>query len=133
MKLYLVVLTLLAGLLGFLVFTRPDAETILLRAPGALYQQLEGGKIENLYTVKVLNKTTREMPIEFKLENVPGAVRVMSGAGFKVAKDNLAQTSLLIVLDKKTLTGPTTKLQVGVYSNGKHIKTVKTVFVGPRD
>jgi hypothetical protein len=73
------------------------------------------------------------MPIEFKLENVPGEVRVMSGVGFKVAKDNLAQTSLLIVLDKKTLTGPTTKLQVGVYSNGKHIKTVKTVFVGPRD
>jgi cytochrome c oxidase accessory protein FixG len=133
MKLYLVVLMLLAGLLGFLVFTRPDAETILLRAPGALFQQLEGGKIENLYTVKVLNKTTREMPIEFKLENVPGEVRVMSGAGFKVAKDTLAQTPLLIVLDKKTLTGPTTKLQVGVYSNGKHIKTVKTVFVGPRD
>src|SRR6185369_16230546 len=40
MGLYLVAITALAGVLGILVFTRCDVETMLLRAPGALFQQL---------------------------------------------------------------------------------------------
>jgi cytochrome c oxidase accessory protein FixG len=132
MALYLIALTALATLLGILVFTRPDVETILLRAPGSLYQQLDDGRIQNLYTVKVVNKTAREIPIEFKLENVPGQVSLMGRTDFKVAKDNLAQTSLLVRLEPGVIKSPSTKLEVGVYSNDKRLETVNTVFVGPR-
>jgi len=133
MAMYLVALTALAGVLAVLMFTRTDVETILLRAPGALYTQMADGRIENLYTVKVVNKTARKIPIEFKLENIDGQVRLMSGSGFSVAKDNLAQTSLLIALKPETVTGPSIKLKLGVYSNGKRLETVNTVFAGPRD
>ena len=108
-------------------------ETILLRAPGALYQQLDDGRIRNLYTVKVLNKTARDMQIEFKIENLPGEVRIMGAPEFQVRKDNLAQTSLLIEMEKSALTAASTKLRIGVYSNNKRLETVKTVFAGPRN
>jgi len=133
MGMYLVALTALAGVLGILMFTRPDVETILLRAPGALYQELNDGRIENLYTVKVVNKTAREIPLEFKLENVRGQVSLMGSQDFKVANDNLAQTSMLIALDRSTIKSPTTKLKIGVYANGKRVNTVNTMFIGPRD
>lgn len=133
MGMYLVALAALAGVLGILMFTRPDVETILLRAPGALYQELNDGRIENLYTVKVVNKTAREIPLEFKLENVRGQVSLMGSQDFKVASDNLAQTSMLIALDRNTINSPTTKLKIGVYANGKRVNTVNTMFIGPRD
>jgi cytochrome c oxidase accessory protein FixG len=133
MAMYLFALTALAGLLTVLMFTRGDVETILLRAPGALYTQLGDGRIENLYTVKVVNKTAREIPIEFKLENIDGQVTLMGGPDFIVPKDHLAQTSLLIALKLDAVTASSTKLTIGVYSNGKCLETVNTVFVGPRN
>jgi cytochrome c oxidase accessory protein FixG len=133
MAMYLVALGVLASVLGVLMFTRPDVETILLRAPGALYQQLDDGRLQNLYTVKVVNKTAREIPLEFKLENVPGKISLMGGQDFKVAPDNLAQTSLLIFLDSSTAKSAATKLKIGVYANGRRLSTVNSVFVGPRN
>ncbi len=132
MLLYTVVLTALVSLFLFLVFTRAAVETTILRAPGALFQQTADGKIENIYTVKVINKTSRDLPLELKLENLSGTLRVMSPGQFAVPKEKLAQTSVLIELEPGQLTGPATKLLIGVYSGGKRLETVKTAFVGPR-
>ena len=132
MAMYFVALGGLGVLLAVLLYTRADVEIILLRAPGTLYMQLDDGRIENLYTVKVLNKTAREMPIEFRLENVTGQVSLMGDPDFRVAKDNLAQASLLIDLPPGSMTDSSTKLKIGVYSNGRKLQTVNSVFVGPR-
>ncbi len=132
MLLYSVVLTALIALFLFLVFTRAALETTMLRAPGALFQQTAEGGIENIYTVKIINKTSRDLPVELKLENLPGRLRVMSPGQFTVPKEKLAQTSVLIELDPKDLTGPATKIEIGIYSGGKRLETVKTAFVGPR-
>jgi len=107
-------------------------DTTLLRAPGALFQQTAEGRIQNLYTIKVINKTSRDLPVELKLENVPGTVRLMGAGLFIVPKANLAQTSVLIELDSAALAGPNTKLKLGIYSNGQRLETVSTSFAGPR-
>ena len=132
MGMYVFALAALAGVLAVLMFTRTDVETILLRAPGTLYTRLADGRIENLYTVKVVNKTAREIPLEFKLENVGGQISLMGSPEFHVRKDNLAQTSLLILLQPQEIKSSAMKLKVGVYSNGQRLETVNTVFVGPR-
>ena len=59
------------------MFTRSDASTTLLRAPGALFQQMPDGHFSNLYTVKVVNKTSRAMAITLKLESPAGDLQVM--------------------------------------------------------
>ena len=133
MAVYLGVLLLLAALLGALVFSRNDVETMLLRAPGGLFQQLNDGRIENLYTVTVVNKTARDLPLEFRLEDFPGEISLMGSREFTVKKDNLAQTSMLIALKPAALQSSTTKIIVGVYSHGKRIETVKTTFISPRE
>ena len=115
-----------------LVFTRTEVETTLLRAPGALFQQTADGHYSNLYTVKVVNKTSREVPIQMKLENISGDLQVM-GADIVVAPEKLAEDSILIVLDQSALKSGTTPVVVGIYSHGKRIQTIKTSFIGPRN
>jgi len=133
MWLYMVAITALAGVLAILVFTRTDVETMLLRAPGALYQELNDGRIENLYTIKLMNKTTRDLGVHLKLENIKGTISIMGTGELNVLQAALAQTSVLIAVDPKQLTGQTTKVRIGVYdSRGKRMETIKTVFVGPR-
>lgn len=132
MKLYATVLTALIGLFLFLVFTRTDVQTLLLRAPGALYQPTADGHISNLYTLKVVNKTSHDIPLELRLENIAGKITIM-GRELTVPKEQLGQSSVLVELDRGQLSGANTPLRVGVYSHGKKLETVETVFVGPRD
>jgi hypothetical protein len=128
---YSVVLVALASVLAFLVFTRSDVEATLLRAPGALFQQTSSGEIENLYTLKVVNKTSHDIPLELKLENVKGTLKLMGGA-LIVPKEQLAQTPVLIALAPEKLTAGRAKLSIGIYADGKRVETVETVFIGPR-
>jgi cytochrome c oxidase accessory protein FixG len=129
---YTLLLFALGGLLVFLVFTRSDVQATLLRAQGALFQQMPDGHFSNLYTIRVVNKTHRAMPVELKLENVTGDVRVM-GQALVVPPEKQAETSVLIELDRQTMTGGKTPLVVGMYSEGRRLRTLKTAFIGPRD
>jgi hypothetical protein len=129
---YCVLLVGLISLWTFLVFTRTEVETTFLRAPGTLFQQMPDGHFSNLYLVKVVNKTSREVPIELKLENVAGTLQVM-GQQIVVAPQKLAENSILVELDSSAMKSGTTPLTVGVYSNGKRIQTIKTSFIGPRN
>lgn len=128
---YCVILTLLGfGLLALLV-TRKDMDTTLLRTSGGLFQATAEGKINNLYLVKFTNKTRRDMPIELKLENFDGRLEVTGGHSFVPAEKQI-ETSVLVQIDPAKLTASSTPLVVGVYSGGKRIDTLKTIFIGPR-
>jgi len=129
---YTVVLVALGVLLGFLIFTRSDVQSTLLRAQGALFQQMPNGHFSNLYTIRVVNKTSREIPIQLKLENTRGELQVM-GQAIVVLPQKQAETSVLIELDPAVMKPGTTPLVVGVYSQGRRLETLKTGFIGPRD
>ena len=130
---YTVLLVGLISLFLYLLFSRSDVQTTLLRAPGALFQKTADGDIQNVYTLKLVNKTSFDIPVRMKLENVPGTLTVMGGGELVVPKEELLQTSVLIVIDPRVLPAPNTKLNIGIYSRGKLIETAHTVFVGPRD
>ena len=129
---YAAVLTALISLFVFLLFTRTAVDCTLLRAPGGLYQDDGDGRISNLYTLKAVNKSRNPLPLELRLETPAGALKVMGNEQFVVPKEDLAQTSLLIVFDRAALKGAKTKLRIGIYANGKRIDTLNTTFIGPR-
>lgn len=128
---YAVVLAALISLFLFLLFTRTEVQTTLLRAPGALFQTMPNGRISNLYIVKLVNKTHHDIPVELKLEGGEGELRVM-GQGLTVPAEKLFETSVLIEIEPSRLHGGNVPLVIGVYRRGERIETLKTVFVGPR-
>jgi cytochrome c oxidase accessory protein FixG len=133
MGLYSAVLSALVGLFLILLFTRTDVQSIFLRAPGALFQQMPDGKISNLYTLKILNKIHRDLPIDLRLENSSGQLTLMGSDHFVAPKEDLAETSVLIAIDPAQLPSHKTKLRVGVYSKGERLETINTIFIGPRN
>jgi len=129
---YSVLLAALIGLWAFLVFTRSDVGATLLRAQGALFQKMPDGHFSNLYTIRVVNKTSRAIPIQLKLENLPGNLQVMD-KDIVVPPQKQTETSVLIDLDPAVMKPGATPLVVGVFSGARRLETLKTSFIGPRD
>ncbi len=130
---YSVVLVVLGIILGVLLFNRSDAEATLLRAPGSLFQQMPDGRFSNLYTVQVINKTSRDLPVELKLESPAGSLEIMGAGTIRVPAQKLSENSVILELDTNAMRSGTTPVVIGVYSNGKKMQTLKTAFVGPRN
>ena len=129
---YCVVLAALVSLLAVMIFTRADVEATLLRAPGSLFQQMPDGHFSNLYTVRIVNKTSREMPVELRLESPAGSLQVMGGK-LTVPPQKLVENSLLVELDPAAMKTGATPVVLGVYAGGKRLQTLKTAFIGPRN
>jgi len=128
---YGVVLTVLASLLAVMIFTRTDVEATLLRAPGSLFQQMPDGHYSNLYTLRITNKTAREMPVELRLERPAGSLQIMGGS-LVVPPQKQSENSVLVELDPAAMHSGNTPVILGVYQNGKKLQSLKTAFIGPR-
>ena len=129
---YAVVLFALATALALMIFTRADVEATMLRAPGSLFQKMPDGHYSNLYTIRVVNKTSRDLLVELHLENLPGHVRVMGEGKILVPAQKLVENSVLIEIDPEAMHYGTTPVTVGIYSGNRQLQIIKTAFIGPR-
>jgi len=127
---YTTILILLTSFLSYLLVSRDDVETHILRAPGSLYQTMPNGDINNLYLMKVMNKTVQEVPMELKLESPPGILTV-PGGNLLVPPEAMKESAVIVQLARENLSGSTTPVVIGVYENGKPISRIKTSFIGP--
>jgi cytochrome c oxidase accessory protein FixG len=130
MAAYSVVLLLLTSALVLMLVTRDDVDARVLRTAGQLYQSLPGGKISNLYNIKLVNKTRKDIPVSMKLENMQGEITVV-GKDFMVPKESHFQSSFFVKIDGRQLLKRKTTIVLGVYRGGKKIETIKTTFLGP--
>lgn len=130
MKAYSAVLLALIGLETALLVTRSDYDATILRARGLLYQERPHREISNLYTVKIVNKTREDLPVELMIEGMKGRI-VMMGKKVAVKAEGVATGQFFAYLNQDELKKRKTPLRIGVYSNGKRIKTVKTTFFAP--
>ncbi|MBL7919907.1 MAG: cytochrome c oxidase accessory protein CcoG [Bacteroidia bacterium] len=131
MKAYSAVLLLLIGIESFLLISRSDYDATIIRAKGMLYQEQPNNQVSNLFTIKLVNKTRKDLPVEIKVEGFPNANIEIVGKHLSVKKEDMTQGSFFIFLNKQDIKKRKTELKVGIYSNGKLIKTVKTNFLGP--
>ncbi|MEL6303939.1 MAG: cytochrome c oxidase accessory protein CcoG, partial [Bacteroidota bacterium] len=133
MKGYTAVLTILTGVLIGMLFLRSELEANILRLPGQLYQRKENNIISNVYTYKLVNKTTNDIEkVSFKLLSHKGSIILVSQDNFKVGAEQLAEGTLFIEINNSALTGDKDELKIGVYSGEELIETTFTKFLAPR-
>jgi len=133
MKGYAAVLLILMGVLTGMLFLRNDVEATILRLPGQLYEHKENNIISNVYTYKVINKTTDAIEgVSYKLLSHKGSIRLVSNAQFEVPKQGFAEGTLFIEINQSALKKDKVRLKIGVYSGEKLIETTVTNFLGPR-
>ncbi len=128
---YSSVLLILIGLEIFLFAQRGKIETLMLRTPGMLFQELEDGNISNLYNYQLINKSNEILQIEFKCKNIPQAIFEPIGSTPTTKENENTEGAIFIKIQGDDLTGRKTNLKIEVYGNGELIDEVKTTFIGP--
>ncbi|AXP79529.1 Putative electron transport protein YccM [Mariniflexile rhizosphaerae] len=134
MKGYMAVLTILVGLLIGMLFLRNDVEATVLRLPGQLFEHKENNIISNVFTYKLINKTTNDIEdVSFKLLSHKGTLKLVATSNsFTVPKSGIAKGTLFVEINNAVLTGDRNKIKIGVYQGDTLIETTTANFLGPR-
>ncbi|GAA3614448.1 cytochrome c oxidase accessory protein CcoG [Flavivirga amylovorans] len=134
MKGYIAVLSIMIGLLIGMLFLRNDVEANVLRLPGQLYEHKENNVISNVFTYKLVNKTTNDInDVSFKLMSHKGDLKlVATHDSFIVPRQGIAEGTLFIEINNAALTGDRNKIKIGVYKSDTLIETTTANFLGPR-
>jgi cytochrome c oxidase accessory protein FixG len=134
MKGYIAVLLILTGFFIGLLLLRNDVEATILRLPGQLYEHKQDNIISNVFTYKLVNKTTKDIKnVSFKLRKYKGTIKLVSTTNdFTVPAQGIAQGTLFIEIAKSELKGDKNKLTIDVYNGNEPIETTTVNFLGPR-
>ncbi len=133
LKGYTAVLAILTAVLVGMLFLRNDVEANILRLPGQLYERKDNNIISNVFTYKIVNKTTIAIEdVHFKLKSHKGKVLMVSDHNFVIEKQGIAEGTLFIEINAAALSGDKDRLMIDVYSRDKLIETTTTSFMGPR-
>ena len=127
---YSFVLLLLTSALAVMLITRSDVDARILRAAGQMFQTLPDGRVSNLYNIKLVNKTRKEIPVTMRLENINGEIDVVQKS-MVVPKESYFQTSFFVKIERQLVSKRKTPIVLGVYQGDKRIETIKTTFLGP--
>ena len=127
---YSSILILILSVLSYLLVTRSDLSINILRTPGLLFQEQPDNKCSNIYDLNITNKSFNYTPIELKLKNVEGELKLL-GDELNLKPQKKHDSKFLLILPKTSIAKMNTPITILVYSNDKLLKEVKTSFLGP--
>ncbi len=129
---YTVILVALMGLLSYLLISRTDVETTVLRVPGQMFQRTPDGNISNLYSIQVINKTFDDIALNIKLLNHEHAAITRVGeATLLVPANGMVNGVYFVEIPSSQISKAKTPIMLGVYRGEELIEKVKTNFLGP--
>ncbi len=128
--LYSVLLTILLSVLVIILSVRSHVQATILRSPGMSYTETNG-KVMNIYSIKVLNKTFTPIAITLKLEDIDGNIDLVGKKDIVAPSEDYGEGIIRISIPKKLVTGIDMKVKIGVYSGDERLQTINTAFMGP--
>ena len=134
MKFYTVLLIFLTGILATLLLTRKDIDGTIVRTRGQLYQERGTDSLSNLFNIKIINKTIKDIPVTLHLEGdaaTIGKIEMVGAREVLLKQEDQATGSFFIILPRSYITKRKMKLEVGLYEGDKKVTSIKTNFTGP--
>ncbi len=132
-KAYTGLLIILFIFLGTLIATRKNIETFVGRVKGQTYQVKENGAVSNLFEAKIINKSKLDIPIELKLVDGQGTIKMVGRTDTQLLlkKEAINKATFFIELPKEAIATRSSKVKLGIYRDGKLYQTIETKFLGP--
>lgn len=127
---YSVLLVALTGVLAYLLITRTDFSINILRTPGLLFQEQPGDMVSNIYDLNVVNKTFRQVPVNLKLENINGELKLI-GKDLVLEPQGIIDAKFMILIPESEINRMNIPVEIGVYSTDKLLEKIKTSFLAP--
>lgn len=131
-KAYTVVLLLMIGFLGFLLYNSGDVEAKFIKPAGSTFF-IRDSKITNTYNFTFLNKSNREEIITIKvLEPNHGEITLSQSNKIKIKKGDMTKGTINISFPEKEIKLSKQNISIGIYNEkGELLDTFKTYFEGP--
>ncbi len=105
----------------------------ILRVPGTIYQEIDSLNISNIYNTKILNKSSDEKILTFKLlEPSEGSIQ-LAIPEVKIGVHGTYESVLIIKIPKKRLKAKSTDIKIGIFDNNILLETSAFNFIGPTD
>src|SRR5690606_1255147 len=113
-----------------MLFLRNDVEARVLRLPGQLYEHKDNNIISNVFTYKLINKTTKDINhVSFKLKKYKGTIKLVSTESeFTVPQQGMAEGTLVVEVTDHYCNSDKNKLISGVYGGDELIETTTVNF-----
>jgi cytochrome c oxidase accessory protein FixG len=127
---YSLVLLALISVEAFLLITRSELEVNSVRTRNTLFTVEPDGEIGNLYNIKLINKTSEEMNIEFKIEG-KNAHFDWIGHHHNLEAGEMKNGELFIYVPLNELPSQRNDVKLEIYSNGELKATENLVLLAP--
>lgn len=131
-KAYTVVLLLMVGFLGFLLYNRGDVEAKFIKPAGSSFF-VRDAKITNTYSYTFLNKRNKDAVITIKvLEPQHAEVTLSESNKIKIKKGEITKGTVNISFPESEIKLSKQNISIGIYDDkGELLDTFKTYFEGP--
>lgn len=132
MKATSLILVLLIGFLGFLMYDRGSLEAKFIKPAGSTYF-IKDGRISNTFVYTFLNKSNEQKTLTVKVLNADHARIEFFGSEKIILKgDQILKGNINISFPENEIRFSKQNLAIGVYDEkGKLLDTFETVFEGP--
>ena len=127
---YSCILLVLMGIFTAMIFSRTDVDGRLLRAKGSTYQFRDDGTVTNLYSLELINKTTKDIDYELVSEDKDIEIQIVNPISHLPREGN-AKLSLFLIAKKANIKEYKTNIKLNVVADGNVIETMKTTFIAP--
>ncbi|MBT4098104.1 MAG: cytochrome c oxidase accessory protein CcoG [Gemmatimonadetes bacterium] len=130
---YGAVLVALLVTVVILFSTRAQVQAVILREPGKLYNELSDGRLSNFYSVKIINKTFEEIPVEIRLLTPPEGELIYLGDFSSVPPQGIAEGRFYLALPRNILSAGRNDIHFSVVSGSESVSEITSSFLAPHD
>jgi len=127
---YSVVLLVLFSSLSFMLVSRSDIKTTLLRAAGTIYQLRDDGTVSNLYNAELVNKTTNWVKFEMKPVDSDTKIQYVREKNI-INKGSSVKVTFFVIRSQKRVNKYKSEIEIEIWSDGKFVDKIKTNFIAP--
>lgn len=131
---YSVVMFLLVGVSFAILATRKSVEAHVFRIPGSTYSENEDGKITNMYTLELVNKTFEDKTFGVQLSPAhsgTNAQLVLTDQDSILQLNQEEKKVIMITMEQRDIHENDVPMQLDVYVNGEIINRINTNFLAP--
>lgn len=132
MKATMVILTLLIGFLGFLMYDRGSMEAKFIKPAGSTFF-IKNGKITNTFIYTLLNKSNEKKTLTIKVLNPKNAeINFFGNEKIILKGDQILKGNINISFPEKEIRFSKQNMTIGVFDEkGNLVDSFETVFEGP--
>ncbi|SDZ94898.1 cytochrome c oxidase accessory protein CcoG [Pedobacter hartonius] len=128
---YAAVLLLLMGTLAYLLVSRSDVETTILRAGGTQYQLRDKEHtVSNLYNAELVNKTTRPLRFAIVPDNPLAKIQYIQKED-RLAVGGSIKITFFVILPQASIRQYKSAIGFKLISGGKQTAHFETTFIAP--